>query len=137
MNIGDTYIIQRTILDVDAVKIELTRDGGISWEIIEPFIPIGHRKIGDTEEYDDLIYYWVVTGPVSELCAIKVSGVTEIISNISSTFSISLPTTTAAPTTTALPTTTMEEHVTTTVVPQEEVYIVKLEGTMIRKRMGV
>jgi hypothetical protein len=59
------------------VSIELSRNGGLSWESI----------IASTDNTG--IYSWVATGPVSSNCVIRVTNLTEPSYNsISSVFSI-------------------------------------------------
>lgn len=61
--IGSTHTITWTPLDVlSDVKIELSRDGGSTWEII------------DSNTSNNGVYYWFVSGDVTDEALIKISG---------------------------------------------------------------
>ena len=49
---------------VDHVRVELSRDAGASWEVLAPSLPAERRE-----------FTWVVAGPRSDLCVIRVSDV--------------------------------------------------------------
>lgn len=90
--IGQSYTINRIILDIDAVKIELSRDFGSTWEVINANVSIVHYTSGDEELYEPLSYAWTVTGPSASNCLFKISSIDPLstdIYNISDTgFSI-------------------------------------------------
>lgn len=60
--VGSTRTITWTSVDVDSVRIELTRDSGVSWEVIGSSVP------GPAGQYP-----WTVTGPFSTTCRVKVT----------------------------------------------------------------
>lgn len=91
LSIGQTYTINRTITDVDAVKIELSRDNQSTWETIAANVPISHSQVDDQEVYSPLAYNWQVTGPVADVCYFRISGLspdTDIVDLSDVSFSI-------------------------------------------------
>jgi hypothetical protein len=76
--IGETEQIQWTSSGTSGlVAIEISRDGGGTWSTIE-------SSIGDEGDYP-----WIVTGPASPSCQIRVTDVDGTPSGMSGTFSIS------------------------------------------------
>lgn len=70
---GSTYTITRTINDVDAVNIYISRDSGSTWSLIAANVPISHSRVGNDEIYQDLSYSWKVKRPFSSHCKFKIT----------------------------------------------------------------
>jgi hypothetical protein len=77
LRVGQVYHIIRTIVDIDSVKIRLSRNNGVTWELIADNIPISHTTIGEQEVYNNLNYQWTVTAPNGDSCIFEVSGAGE------------------------------------------------------------
>jgi hypothetical protein len=64
MVIGSTYRFYATIIDVDAVDIEISRYTGKTWEVVVSAAQTTHTSAGDEEIYTNpFMYDWLVTGP--------------------------------------------------------------------------
>lgn len=91
LKIGNIYTIIRTDFDIDAVKIELSRDGGLNWELIAASVSIPSEQVGDQQVYSNLSYPWTVTGPETAHGLFRITGLGEdsdIVSISSRSFSI-------------------------------------------------
>lgn len=70
--IGSTYTLYLTNIDVDYIDIEVSRDGGLSYDSLVNSAAVSHYTSGLQEIYEPFIYDWIVEGPVSHNCIIRV-----------------------------------------------------------------
>lgn len=71
--IGSTYTLPLVILDVDYINIGISRDGGLTYSSFVTSAEITHYTSGDQEIYEPYDFSWVVTGPETNNCIIKVT----------------------------------------------------------------
>ncbi len=74
--IGSTYSIQWTSLNLGGnVKIELSRDNGVTYAVIAASVPVQNQS-----------FSWTVTGPVTatKICKIKITSLTDPLINMAS-----------------------------------------------------
>jgi hypothetical protein len=75
--IGQVYHITRTVIDVDTVRIRLSRNNGASWEVISASETVTHVTTGEQEVYSTFDYAWTVTGGESTQCLFEIAGTGE------------------------------------------------------------